>query len=166
MRYFFSFVLLAFCEICFASDRLSLPDLVQTVFLVRHGEKLNDGTANPALSEKGQRRANVLSEHLFNQSIETIVVTPYRRTIETARPTALKKHLELSVQNSVQETIETIKNTSHLGSVLVVGHTNTIPEIISMLGGDQIEIEEYEFGNLFVLTLISGKAVSLLRLVY
>ena len=43
-------------------------------------------------------------------------------------------------------------NASNNGTVLVVGHTNTIPDIIARLGGPKTgEIQESEYSNLFVL---------------
>jgi broad specificity phosphatase PhoE len=43
---------------------------------------------------------------------------------------------------------------NHAGQkVLVVGHSNTVPQIVSELGGPAVGIPENEFDNLYVLTL-------------
>ena len=52
------------------------------------------------------------------------------------------------------------------GNVLVVGHSNTIPDIIKALGvSDSIAIDDNDYDNLFVVSLGTGSA-TLLRLHY
>jgi hypothetical protein len=45
-------------------------------------------------------------------------------------------------------------------SVLIVGHSNTVPEVIRMLGGDMVPtIDEKEFDDIFIVTVYArGKA--------
>ena len=49
---------------------------------------------------------------------------------------------------------------------LVIGHSNTVPELIAALGGTAgIEIDEAEFDHMFVVSITSG-GVSTLRFRY
>jgi phosphohistidine phosphatase SixA len=38
------------------------------------------------------------------------------------------------------------------GNLLVVGHSNTVPEIVKALGGEAVAIGDSDYDNLFVLT--------------
>jgi bisphosphoglycerate-dependent phosphoglycerate mutase len=58
--------------------------------------------------------------------------------------------------------------THHAGqTVLVVGHSNTIPELIRQLGGTSLpNIDDCEFDNLFVLVRYRSSEASLTKLKY
>lgn len=67
--------------------------------------------------------------------------------------------------NSRQLSPEYLKQVSELvassaGSVLIVGHSNTVPELIKALGGDIVPaIDDATYDDLFVVTLYAkGKA--------
>jgi transcriptional regulator len=52
-------------------------------------------------------------------------------------------------------------------AALVVGHSNTVPEVIKMLGADQsVTIDEKEFDNLFVVTVYARGKAKVARLKY
>jgi broad specificity phosphatase PhoE len=136
-----------------------------TIFLTRHAERAggvgamaNDDPISPA----GRERADLLARMLSDAGIQKIFVTEYKRTQETAAPLARKLNLTPEITKTPADAIRTLKS----GTVLVVGHSNTLPEIIAALGGPAIpKIDESEFDNLYVLT-ISGKDVSLTRIHY
>jgi len=144
-----------------------------TVFLVRHAEKAAEPRADPPLLESGNTRAQELARMLGPVGIKAIYTSQYLRTRQTAEP--LAKHLgitpvtlqikmnparpkEISEQ-SYRDIVEKIFE--HPGdAALVVGHSNTVPEVIKMLGGDVAPvIDEKNFDDLFVVTVYAkGKA--------
>ena len=142
----------------------------QTVFVVRHAERA-DTTAggsptmatDPDLSEAGRARAQSLATALKDAKITAIFVTPYKRTQQTAEP--LAKALGLQVvaidPKDAAGLIEKAKAAS--GNVLIVGHSNTVPDILTRLGvTDAPKLADDEYDNLFV--VVRGEKTSLVRL--
>jgi phosphohistidine phosphatase SixA len=144
----------------------------RTVFLVRHAERADTapGTppamgADPDLSEAGRARAASLATVLKDAGVTEIYVTEFKRTQQTAEP--LAKALGLTVKTlSSKNTPELVKRIkSAKGNVLVVGHSNSVPEVIKGLGvSSPIAIGDGDFDNLFVLTL--GSTPTVVRLHY
>jgi phosphohistidine phosphatase SixA len=138
-----------------------------TVFLTRHAERAGGGAMgnDDPLSPAGRERADLLARMLADSGIQTILVTQYKRTHETAAPLARKLGIPPRQIPEVAATVAAIRAVKS-GAVLVAGHSNTLPEIIAGLGGPSIpKIAEDEYDNLYVLT-ISGTDVSLVRLHY
>ena len=130
-----------------------------TVILVRHAEVVGAGS-NPRISAQGQQRAELLASMLKDVALDTIYVTEYARTQETAKPTAARHHLaprQFKAADTADLLREIRKHSS--GSILVVGHSNTLPRIISGLGGPAVQIGELQFDNLFLVTLTASEAV-------
>ncbi len=139
-----------------------------TVFLTRHAERAGGAGAmanDDPLSPAGRERADLLARLLADAGIQSILVTEYQRTQQTAAPLARKLNVAPKEIKGVPATVEALRAVK-AGAVLVSGHSNTLPEIITALGGPAIpKIAEDEFDNLYVLT-ISGKDVTLVRLHY
>ena len=159
--------------VLFVACVLAVPAAAQqTVFLVRHAERADSspGTsptmaADPDLSAAGRTRAEHLAEALKDAKITAIFATEFKRTQQTAAP--LAKALGVTVK------IVTSKNEANLiadleaakGNVLVVGHSNTVPEIIKQLGvTTAVAIGDDDFDNLFIVS--TGTRPSLVRLHY
>ena len=68
----------------------------KTIFLVRHGEKADDGTSNPSLDEKGVMRAETLAKMLSAAEVTHIYSTNYKRTLETGQPLAQALGIEIT----------------------------------------------------------------------
>ena len=162
-----------------------------SVYLVRHAEKGSD--SNPSLTQAGQQRAQDLATLLRSADLDAAYSTDYCRTAQTAQPTAQDHNLSLDVMktmgvpvnftsctpeiqvntqvtNASSNHAATVANhilNNHTGSeVLVVGHSNTIPEIVKALGADspcpdlaplgtngECYIPNQEYDNLFVVTV-------------
>ena len=141
-----------------------------TVFVVRHAERADAGTnpppgADPDLSAAGRTRAESLAAMLKDARIDRIFITEFKRTRQTAEPLAKLLGIEPTVitQKEGQALAERLKSAA--GSVLVVGHSNTVPEVIKALGvAETVSVAETEFDNLFI--IVSGSTPSLLRLRY
>ena len=129
---------------------------VTVVILVRHAEKV-DNSADPELSAAGMERARVLVESVRRAKVTSIITTQLRRTRATAEPTATALGLTPEViattgANHVREVADAVRARSG-GVVLIVGHSNTVPAIISELGASVPPICDSEYDNLYILTL-------------
>lgn len=136
-----------------------------TILLMRHAEKLKG--EDPNLSSEGLKRARFLSKYLNKYNITGVYSSRYKRTKQTAEPIA--KKLGLKVNSSIGPTdykklLKDILNKHKGKSVLVVGHSNTIPGFVSFLkpGGKTQKIKGGDFSSLFTLQILKDK-VSLKR---
>ena len=142
------------------------------VFLIRHAERADAGMAaakmagaDPELSDAGKARAAALAELLKDAKITGIFTTEYKRTRNTAQPLAAATGVAAAAVDSKDAAglIDKVKASD--GNVLVVGHSNTVPEIIKSLGvSEPVAIPDDQFDNLFV--VIRGARPTLLRLHY
>jgi probable phosphoglycerate mutase len=149
----------------------------QVVFLVRHAEREAAPAGQPAhgammaddppLSASGRQRADRLAAMLASAGIEHIFTTEYRRTRETAGPLAQKLKLA-SVMSAAKDPAPLLARVRRVrGNVLIVGHSNTLPDLIKQLGiKTPVTIDDNEFDNLFVLVRPASGAPTLIRLRY
>jgi broad specificity phosphatase PhoE len=122
-----------------------------TIFIVRHAEKA-DGSLDPDLSDLGKKRAKRLANVLKDANISKIFITELKRTRQTANPLAQLLGLTPQVVSSNNTTQLIAQLVASSGNVLVVGHSPTIPQVISGLGiTTPIQILEGDYDNLFVL---------------
>ena len=121
------------------------------VVLLRHAER-EAGGSDPSLSSAGKSRAKLLAAMLTDAGIDAIFTSEFKRTKETAAP--LAQQLGLSPQELDDDMARAGQQVRSAGQrVLVVGHTNTVPELIAALGGPPVTILETAFNRLFVLHL-------------
>lgn len=143
-----------------------------TVFLVRHAERADAGKApppgtkaDPSLSATGRARAAALADMLKDAAISAIFVTEYKRTQETAAPLAKILSLTPLTVGSGEATNLIAKVRQIAGNVLVVGHSNTVPEVIKGLGvATEVTIGDNDYDNLFIVT--AGPPPRVVRLHY
>jgi broad specificity phosphatase PhoE len=141
---------------------------VTTVLVVRHAEK--ESTAkDPHLSAAGQRRAEDLAHAAGAAGVTAIYSTNFQRTQETVAPLAAALQLTPVVKSADQtdELVEEIKSTRRGQTVLVCGHSNTVPDIVKRLSGVVIDpIPDAGFDGLYVVTLIPGETGRVTRVRY
>ncbi len=135
------------------------------VFIVRHAEKATNDAKDPDLSGAGRKRAQILAGVLKNAAIAEIFTTEFKRTKETAAPVAKELRIAPTVVPA-KEIGVLVSKLRHLnGNALVVGHGNTIPDIIKALGLDiPVNIPETDYTE-FLVVILAGKP-ELLRLHY
>jgi phosphohistidine phosphatase SixA len=145
----------------------------KTVFLIRHAEKEDEPRQDPPLKKEGVARSQELARLLSGAGIKAIYTSQFTRTKQTAEPLAMKLGLTsttISLKSNpsnprliAEESTADVVNKILQGSgenVLLVGHSNSIPDVIKMLGGDVVPtIDERKFDDLFVVTVYAkGKA--------
>jgi len=142
----------------------------QSIFLVRHAERADSVpgqppamASDPDLSEAGRARAQSLVSLLKDAGITAIYTTEYKRTRQTAEPIAVALGVSPTVIKG-SETARLVKEVAaSKGNVLVIGHSNTIPEVIKGLGVTTPQpIKDEEYDNLFIVT--PGQVPSVIRL--
>ncbi|MDR9415611.1 MAG: phosphoglycerate mutase family protein [Gracilimonas sp.] len=158
MKHIFSFlVLLLLIQPLAAQQNVDTKKETRLIF-VRHAEKMDDGTRNPHLSDKGKVRANRLASILQEDfDITTIYSTDYYRTMETADP--LAEQLGLSVRSYGLQNPDSLMNDIlklHDGEdILIVGHSNTTPNLVNIVLGEPRfeQLDESDYSNIFVVLL-------------
>lgn len=126
------------------------------VHLMRHAEKALTADADPDLSEAGQRNAAALVAWFEGKPLAAIYSTNLRRTQQTALPLAGARDLDLRVLPA-SDTVRLLQRLQarHCGEhVLVVGHSNTVPEIAGEMGAEAFVIDDAEYG--WVYTVAPG----------
>ena len=138
---------------------------VTTVILVRHAEKAGEPGADPALSAEGEARARALADALRDTKLSAVLTTPFRRTNLTAAPVAEAAGVApivvpvsggLAAYGTAVADMIRDRYAGH--TVLVVGHSNTIPAVIAALGGPKVnDLCESEYSTMYTLRM-SGSA--------
>lgn len=124
-----------------------------TIIFVRHADR--DGQ-NDALTQLGEDRADELVHVAQKAGVSAIYHSGANRTEKTAEPLALSLGISMINQPDPQATINDILNNHRGETVLVAGHSNTVPQMITMAGGPTSgNIAGSEYDNLFVLTRCS-----------
>lgn len=130
------------------------------VYLVRHAERAEDGTDDPPISEAGWERARRVATLLADAGITRIHSTDYQRTRQTGTPTAEAAGLDIESYDPRDLPGFAAELRSSPGRHLVLGHSNTTPELVEALGGDPHgPIDESEYDRLYIV-VISGDEVS------
>lgn len=134
------------------------------IYLVRHAEK--DTGNNPQLTAAGRKRAGDLLHILQNKNVQRIYATQFRRTQQTGDSLRIQLHIDTLLYKA-DTTGETVYNKIIAAgdggkTILIIGHSNTVPKIIRRLGAAGFpanDIPDNEFDNLYLLTYKNGKAV-------
>ena len=158
----FSLVLLTIA--CVADADIPEPQSF-TLYLVRHAEKLQDGSRDPLLTEAGKSRAESLSLWLKDKRIRDIWSTDYQRTRSTAKPLIQAQGSELKLYDprQLQQFGEQLLNNQV--NALVVGHSNTTPELARVLCKCEIEaMDETEYDRLISILIRGQDVVSVITL--
>lgn len=140
-----------------------------TVYLVRHAEKSTENPADPELSKAGYARADSLAAQLREAGVNVIITTQLKRTILTARPLARMRGIVpeiVAVGNPTSAHIDSVVAAVRRhkgGTILVVGHSNTIGHVAAGLGGDKIgDLCDNEYSGLIILSMARSKPTKML----
>ncbi|MBC7453110.1 MAG: histidine phosphatase family protein [Massilia sp.] len=130
------------------------------IYVVRHAEKTAEGK-DPELTAQGQARAHTLGRMLGKTGIAAIFSTPTRRTLQTAQPLAAQSGLAVQTYDAAKPGAMIDQVKALTGPVLVVGHSNTVPELVKLLGGVAgAPIADDEFDRLYQLIVAADGSVT------
>jgi broad specificity phosphatase PhoE len=131
---------------------------VPTYYVSRHMRKATGD--NPPLSAEGATEAVRLAELLKDKGIAAIFVTDTVRSRQTGQPLASALGLELQTYDPRDNAALARRAAAIPGSILIVGHSNTVPDIVAALGGTSPgPMSEEDFGRLFAVERATGKTV-------
>jgi phosphohistidine phosphatase SixA len=125
------------------------------IYLVRHAEKQTG--RDPDLSVEGIARAKELARVLQNESIDTVFVTQYKRTQQTAAVVAEQQNSKVEQYDAgdAKHLAEGITGHHSGERILVVGHSNTLDDIAAALGVNGLsDLEETMYDRLYVIQRI------------
>lgn len=152
----------------FAFSHLHCQEITK-IIIVRHGEKALDDPKDPSLSEQGKQRALRLAELLKEEKIDLAFATPFKRTIHTITPLCEVHKVTITNYDARQpQEFKSVIQNNKGKTILIAGHSNTIPNLVNMLIGEDKfpEIDESDFGKLFILHILEEKVVGLTLLNY
>ena len=121
----------------------------KAVFVVRHGEKISN--QDERLSEAGKARGELLAKMLADAGVAAVYSTDTERTRDTARPLSEARHIPVTVYDEPAALAEKVRAEHGGDTVLVVGHANTVPDLLKAFGCDEsVSIAADEYDNLFL----------------
>jgi broad specificity phosphatase PhoE len=141
------------------------------VILVRHAEKAAEPADDPALTEAGRERADLLMRMRLagSSGIAAVYATQYVRTRQTVEPLAAQLGLTIQQRDSkdTEGLVGQILSENRGQAVLVAGHTSTVPALVEKLTGKSVpSIDESEYDNVYVVTSWDTGKGTALRLRY
>ena len=128
----------------------------QPVYVLRH---LNTpaGEPDPDLLPEGRAAAIALADLMETDRFQgagrpvAIYVSDYKRTRQTAAPTAARLALNLTVYDPRDTAGLIARVRAEPGPVLIVGHSNTVPDTVAALGGERpAPLVHEDFGDLWI----------------
>jgi phosphohistidine phosphatase SixA len=145
-----------------------------TVVVIRHAEKETVSAADPALSAAGEARAALLAR-MFGEPkgvgrLDAIYVSATLRSRSTAAPLAGRLGIVPIVAGAddPKGLARRVLREDGGKRVMVIGHINTVPEIVAALSGrsDIPSIDEQDFATMYVVTVPRIGRANLVRLSY
>jgi phosphohistidine phosphatase SixA len=135
----------------------------QTLFITRHAERAGGMNPSVGISDAGRCRAEALARLLADAGIKRIFATDVARTQQTAEPLARKLAIKTTVRpaKDTAALVEALRASKE--SALAVGHSDTVPEILRLLGAGAVPpISDTEYDRLYIVTLANGRATAVL----
>jgi phosphohistidine phosphatase SixA len=164
------------CVLALALNAAPALAQAQIFFVVRHAERADASPmqgnspamkgSDPALSLAGHERAKRLADVLRDAGVAQIITTEYLRTKQTAEPLAQRLNLQpVTAPETVGALVDLLR--AERRTTLVIGHSNTVPEILKGLGvTTDVTLREQDFDDLFVVVRDGSGAATLVRMKY
>ncbi len=159
--------LLLLCMLFFIANTLLAQGLkfseTANIFLVRHAEKA--AGKDPVLTTAGNNRAGDLMRFMQSRNLKRIYTTHFRRTAMTADSLRIQLGIDTAyyLQDSTGDDLlrRLAINRDVSNTILIIGHSNTIPVLIKALGVENFpfdDIEDNEFDNIYLVKFKNNKA--------
>lgn len=137
---------------------------ITTFYFIRHAEKdlSNSEDLDPELTQKGLGRAMNWVNIFDRISLDVIYATNYQRTSMTAAPISVKKNIDINYFDPKEKGALQLLNENVGKKILVVGHSNTTPEMVNELLGSNkyAQMEDSDFGSLYVVSMVGNIATA------
>ena len=155
----YKYILSLIIVISFFSCNYSFENCT-SVYLIRHAEKIRSdkNEKDPLLSKNGLLRSQKWSEIFEKIEINKILSTDTKRTISTAIPTSEGKKIKIEIYKPEDISYEAFLKENKGKKVLIVGHSNTIPETTNILIKNKFynQIEDNNNSNLYFVNICDG----------
>lgn len=137
------------------------------LFIIQHAETDTIGL-DPGLSSAGDRRAQRLGVLLENSSVAHYYTTHFRRTYLTLLPLIEKRPGEISRYEPDDQKLFVDQLLFKKGkSALVVGHEDTLPELLDLIwDGKVVPLAGEEYGNFIIAETVENGAITLYKFKY
>ena len=140
-----------------------------TFYLIRHAEKVRTDKSDkdPKLNEYGMLRAVKWQEYFSDKNISKIYSTNYKRTLETVKPIQESSDIIPIIYSPSDIDYKNFIMSNKIEVVLIVGHSNTIPDFVNGLINENVysQIDDLNNSNLYVVNICeSGISHKLLKI--
>ena len=161
--------LLALASVLLAAGQPASAPPATVVIVVRHAERA-PGSGDPPISEAGQARARALADIGKAAGVSAVITTQLQRTRQTAQPLVEALGIMPVVVNTQSDVAKHAADVAAAvrqfagKTVLVVGHSNTVPAIVAALGGPKYaDLCEPEYDSLITLVIDAEGGVRAVR---
>lgn len=159
MRSYFIIICITLFSISTFAQKDTISETT-TYYFIRHAEKdrSNPSEKDPSLTLEGHKRAQDWSLIFQHIPFDAVYSTDFIRTKETGQPTASNNRLEIITYTVSDGYDEAFKEATKGKTVLIVGHSNTIPDFVNAVIGHEKynAIEDTNNGNLYIVTISNG----------
>lgn len=165
-----TFLMLLGLAACASRPAESQAQRAVTFVVVRHAEKSSDDPKDPSLSEAGAARARALARSFASRPLTAAYATAFKRTQQTAGPAALAAGVLVRTYDAARapgDFVGELRRSHAHGTILVVGHSNTVPEIVAGLCRCPVApLGDGDYGDLFEVRIEHGTRATLSRRTY
>ena len=149
---------------CAATTPRTADTAAVTFIVVRHAEKV-DASRDPDLSATGHARGQALASRLAREPLAAIYATEFKRTGHTVAATATAHAIATTPYPAAQPASDfaaALKTAHSKGTVLIAGHSNTVPEIVAALCACPVApMPDHEYDRLSIVRIDAGGAAQL-----
>jgi broad specificity phosphatase PhoE len=131
-----------------------------TVYVMRHLQKA--AGEDPPLTDEGAMNAKTVARLLGSYGVKAVFATKTRRAIQTGEPLAQAIGLPVIAYDprNVPALVEQVRAIK--GNVLVVGHSNTVPDLVAAFDGAKpAPLTEADYGTIYVVKSGSSAVTTL-----
>ncbi len=149
--------------------RFRTNDDSKVYFFFRHAEKDTIVIDNPSLTEEGIQRAEYLVKMFAGTKVDSLYSTMYNRTMFTIDKLARTKGKKMKSYDpeKLKEFATKLEMSSAGVNHVIVGHSNTTPDLVNHLMGESLVgyIDESDYNNMFIVE-IDGSNKKLKKLTF
>jgi len=124
----------------------------ESIYVIRHLQKAAGD--DPPLTPEGAAGASALANILADRGIGAVFATPTRRAIQTATPLAVRLGLPVTRYDPADSAALLEATRAIPGNILIVGHSNTVPDLVVQFGGERpAPMTEEDYGTIYAVYL-------------